>query len=62
MGMHSFKASDGLGLAYALDDYTDPWRAADTVILLHAAMGSSRRFYAWVPHLAGEFRVVRLDL
>ena len=42
-------------IAYALDDYTDPWRPADTVILVHAAMGSSIRFYAWVPHLAARF-------
>jgi pimeloyl-ACP methyl ester carboxylesterase len=62
MTMHSFRASDGLRIAYALDDYTDPWRASETVILVHAAMGSSQRFYAWVPHLAGEFRVVRIDL
>jgi len=59
---HSFSASDGLRIAYRLDDYTDPWRAADTVVLVHAAMGSSQRFYAWVPHLAGAFRVVRIDM
>src|SRR4051794_6746258 len=60
--MQKFKASDGLAIAYALDDYTDPRKSADTVILVHAAMGSSRRFYAWVPHLAREFRVVRIDM
>lgn len=60
--MNKFKASDGLEIAYALDDYTDPWRPAETVILVHAAMGSSTRFYAWVPHLAGDFRVVRIDM
>ena len=60
--MHCFKASDGLDIAYALDDYTDPWRPAPTVILVHAAMGSSLRFYAWVPHLARDFRVVRIDM
>ena len=60
--MQKFKASDGLEIAYAVDDYTDPWRRADTLILVHAAMGSSRRFYAWVPHLAREFRVVRIDM
>jgi len=32
------------------------------VVLLHATMGSSRRFYAWVPHLSRDFRVVRLDV
>ena len=60
--MNKFKASDGLAIAYALDDYTDPWKPADTVILVHAAMGSSKRFYAWVPHLARESRVVRIDM
>ena len=59
--MQSFVASDGLTLRYVIDDYTDPWRKPDTLVLVHAAMGSSRRFYAWVPHLARDFRVVRLD-
>jgi len=60
--MRTFAASDGLSLAYAITDWTAPWRAPETLVLLHAAMGSSRRLYAWVPHLAGEFRVVRPDL
>ena len=60
--MEKFEASDGLTIAYALDDYTDPWKPADTLILVHAAMGSSARFYAWVPHLARDFRVVRIDM
>src|SRR5689334_8292375 len=62
MALHTFKASDGLEIAYYVDDYTDPWREAHTLILVHAAMGSSTRFYAWVPHLAGDFRVVRMDM
>ena len=60
--MQHFKASDGLTLAYQIDDFTDPWRDADTLILLHAAMGSTRRLYAWVPTLCRDYRVVRLDL
>ena len=59
---HKFRASDGLGLSYHLDDYTDPWRAGDTLVMVHAAMGNANRFYAWVPHLARDFRVVRLEL
>src|SRR5471032_2838454 len=59
--MGTFTASDGLRLHYVVDDFTVPWRLSDTVVLLHAAMGSLRRFYAWVPHLARDFRVVRLD-
>jgi pimeloyl-ACP methyl ester carboxylesterase len=57
-----FKASDGLGLAYYIDDFTNPWTRAPTVLLLHAAMGSARRYFGWVPHLARHYRVVRLDL
>jgi 3-oxoadipate enol-lactonase len=58
----NFTTSDGISLAYYIDDFTDPWRRPDTVLLLHAAMGSARRYYGWVPHLARNWRVVRLDL
>src|SRR5438067_4445386 len=58
----NFAASDGISLAYYVDDFTDPWKSAPTLLLLHAAMGSARRYFAWVPHLARDYRVVRLDL
>src|SRR2546423_15136615 len=58
----NFTASDGLSLAYYTDDFTDPWKKAPTLLLLHAAMGSARRYFAWVPHLARDWRVVRLDM
>ena len=57
-----FTTSDGLRLAYDVDDFTDPWTKAPTLLLLHAAMGSARRYFAWVPHLCRDWRVVRLDL
>lgn len=60
--MDSFAASDGVRLAYAIDDFTDPWKKAPVLLLLHAAMGSMRRYYAWVPALARHYRVARLDL
>ncbi len=60
--MNSFVASDGIRLAYYIDDFTDPWKDAPVLVLLHAAMGSARRYYAWVPRLARRYRVVRLDL
>lgn len=60
--MNRFTTTDGIGLAYYIDDFTDPWRKAPTLLLLHAAMGSARRYYAWVPTLARHFRTVRLDL
>jgi pimeloyl-ACP methyl ester carboxylesterase len=60
--MMQFHASDGIRLAYDITDFTDPWTTPATLILLHAAMGSSRRFYAMVPPLCRYFRVVRMDL
>jgi 3-oxoadipate enol-lactonase len=60
--VQSFNASDGTRLAYTIDDFTDPWLKAPTLLLLHAAMGRSRRYYAWVPRLSRHYRVVRMDL
>jgi 3-oxoadipate enol-lactonase len=57
-----FTASDGMRLAYYVDDFTNPWASSPTVLLLHAAMGSARRYFGWVPHLARHYRIVRLDL
>jgi len=60
--VETFKASDGVQLAYYVDDFTDPWKETPILLLLHAAMGSARRYYAWVPPLSRHYRVVRMDL
>ena len=60
--LRTFKTSDGLKLAYYIDDFSDPWRKAPVVLMLHSAMGSARRFFSIVPPLARDCRVVRLDL
>ncbi len=60
--MQHFTASDGLQLAYTIDDFTDPWTRPPVLLLLHAAMGHSGRYYAWVPKLSRQYRVVRMDL
>lgn len=59
--MQTFTTSDGVKLAYTIDDYTDPWRPVNTLVMLHPAMSSSRRYYSMVPGLARHYRVVRLD-
>ena len=46
---------------YEDDDYTDPWRLPETVVLHHGNAKSSRLWYAWVPMLARQYRVVRPD-
>ena len=48
-------------LYYTVDDYTDPWREPETV-LLHHGFGRSMNFWReWVPLLARDYRVVRID-
>jgi 3-oxoadipate enol-lactonase len=56
------RVSPGLDLHYRVDDYTDPWREAETIVLLHGSGESSAAWFAWVPHLARHFRVVRPDM
>lgn len=58
----TFTASDGLKIAYYIDDFTDPWTTPPVMVLLHSAMGNSERFYSWVPGLARHFRLVRMDI
>jgi pimeloyl-ACP methyl ester carboxylesterase len=47
---------------YLVDDYTDPWSEAETILLLHGSSESSEAWFAWVPHLARHLRVVRPDM
>jgi pimeloyl-ACP methyl ester carboxylesterase len=60
--MPKFRTTDDLSLAYYVDDSTRPWTHPDTVLLLHPAMGSARRYFAWIPRLSRTYRVVRMDM
>ena len=40
---HQWQASDGTYLHYCLDDFTDPWKTPECVVLMHPGMGSARR-------------------
>jgi len=46
---------------YDDDAFTDPWSAPETVILHHGNAKNARLWYAWVPLLARDFRVIRVD-
>lgn len=52
----------GLKLAYRVDDFTDPWKPADTVLMLHGLAESGESWRAWVPHLSRHHRLLRPDL
>ena len=59
--MPIFRAAPDLAMHYEVDDFTDPWREAET-ILLHGNAESGLAWYGWVPSLARRFRVVRPDM
>jgi pimeloyl-ACP methyl ester carboxylesterase len=61
--MASFTTSDSVRLAYRIDDFSDPWREQDVpVLMLHAAMGVYRRWYAWIPLIAREYSTISPEL
>ena len=59
--MPAFQAAPGVEIHYCVDDFTDPWRTPETVLLLHGNAESSAAWYAWIPELARDFRIVRPD-
>jgi pimeloyl-ACP methyl ester carboxylesterase len=60
--MPTHRASSDCELHYVVDDFTDPWREPETVLMLHGNAESGVSWYAWVPHLARHYRVVRPDM
>jgi len=55
-------AADGTRLHYVIDDYTDRWTQAPTVLFLHGLGECTEAWRGWVPYFARHFRVVRMDL
>jgi pimeloyl-ACP methyl ester carboxylesterase len=47
---------------YREDWLGEPWRKPETVVLIHGNAESSLVWYAWLPRMAREFRVIRPDL
>ena len=44
------------------DGFGEPWRKQQAVVLIHGALESGVVWFAWVPTLAKEYRVLRPDL
>jgi 3-oxoadipate enol-lactonase len=57
-----FECASGVLMHYVVDDYTDPWRKPETILMLHGNCESGQAWYGWVPHLARDYRVVRPDM
>jgi len=56
------KITPDLDMYYEVDDFVEPWRKHETVLLLHGNAESGEVWYGWMPHLAAHLRVVRPDM
>ena len=50
-----------LDMYYEDDNYTNPWRNPETIVLHHGNAKSSRLWYEWVPLLSNQYRIIRVD-
>src|ERR1700747_2284963 len=60
--MPNFRSSPDLEMHYQVDDFTDPWRTPDTILMLHGNAESGLAWYGWVPALARRYKLVRPDM
>ncbi len=60
--MPTLTVSPRAELFYQVDDFTDPWRKPETILLCHGNNESHQAWYGWVPHLARRYQVVRSDM
>ena len=60
--MHKVEIRPGMWMAYEDDWFGPLWTTPQAVVMVHGNSESSRAWTCWVPHLAGKYRVVRLDL
>ena len=59
---HWLEVEPGIKLHILVDDFTDPWRKAETVLMIHSMGQNLEAWRGWVPHLVRHFRVVRYDV
>ena len=60
--MPILKRLNNATLHYRVDDYTDPWRHAGTIVLQHGYARSSQFWQSWIPYLSRFYRIVRPEL
>jgi pimeloyl-ACP methyl ester carboxylesterase len=47
---------------YILDDFTDPWKPRETILIQHGFGRHAAFWYHWIPILSRKYRVIRRDL
>jgi len=50
-----------LDMFYRVNDFTDPWRKPEAVLMVHGNHEGGMAWYGWVPQLARYYKVVRPD-
>ncbi len=60
--MPMIETTPGIRVHVSLDDFTDPWVQAPTVLMIHGLAECGEAFRAFVPALSRRARVARLDL
>src|SRR5260370_13224595 len=60
--MHKVEIRPHVWIAYEDHWLGKPWRLPETVVMVHGNSESSPAWTPWVPHLAGKYRVIRLDM
>ena len=59
--MPEVRIDETLEMHYEDDDFTDPWKQAQTVVFQHTNFGSSKMYYRWAPVVARHYRLIRLN-
>ena len=60
--MPAITRTNNATLHYRVDDHTDPWKNAGTIVLQHGYARSSQFWQPWVPYLSRFYRIVRPEL
>ncbi len=60
--MPQIKRAGQATLHYRIDDFTDPWKHAGTIVLQHGYARSSQFWQPWIPYLSRFYRIVRPEL
>jgi len=47
---------------YICDDFTDPWKPRETILIQHGFGRHAQFWYPWIPVLSRKYRVIRRDL
>jgi pimeloyl-ACP methyl ester carboxylesterase len=60
--MHKLEVRPGVWMAYEDHWFGEPWLTPEPVVMIHGNAESSKAWNRWVPHLAGQYRVIRPDM